>query len=220
VEKDLFHSLMEEYSLFCGVRVTSYCIMSNHFHLAVEVPKPPENLTGHDWLLERLDALTVSYPVASITRKKILKFLEEGAHEQLQELVDGYKALMWDLSSFMKLLKQRFTMRYNKTNDRKGTLWESRFKSTWVEGPGNALTAISTYIDLNPVRAGIVEDPADYMWSSYGKAVQGDVKAMEGIFQEYRDRFGHTRRHGAHRVRGLESTNLYSMRNLAKGLFG
>ena len=180
-EKHLFLSLMEEYSQFCGVRITSYCIMDNHFHLAVEVPKPPENLTGHDWLLERLDVLTVSYPVASDTRKMILKFLADGAHEQLQELVDGYKALMWDLSSFMKLLKQRFTMRYNKAHDRKGTLWESRFKSTLIEGAGDTLATVSAYIELNPVRAGIVDDPAEYAWSSYGKACQGDKKAVEGI---------------------------------------
>lgn len=180
-EKKIFLSLMEEYSQFCGVRVTSYCIMDNHFHLAVEVPKPPENLSGHDWLLERLDILTVSYPVASATRKKILKFIADGADEQLQELVDGYKALMWDLSSFMKLLKQRFTMRYNKAHDRLGTLWESRFKSTLIEGAGDTLATVSAYIELNPVRAGIVEDPAEYAWSSYGKACQGDKKAMEGI---------------------------------------
>ena len=143
-EKNLFLSLMEEYSQFCGVRVISYCVMGNHFHLTVEVPKPPENLTGHDWLLERLDVLTVTYPVASDTRKKITKFLAEGAFDQLQELVDGYKALMWDLSSFMKMLKQRFTMRYNKAHERKGTLWESRFKSTLIEGAGDTLGSIHT----------------------------------------------------------------------------
>jgi putative transposase len=180
-EKNLFLSLMEEYSQFCGVRVISYCVMGNHFHLTVEVPKPPENLTGHDWLLERLDVLTVTYPVASDTRKKITKFLADGAFDQLQELVDGYKALMWDLSSFMKMLKQRFTMRYNKAHERKGTLWESRFKSTLIEGAGDTLGTVSAYIDLNPVRAGIVEDPAKYPWSSYGKACQGDEKAMAGI---------------------------------------
>jgi hypothetical protein len=81
----------------------------------------------------------------------------------------------------MKLLKQRFTVRYNKAHDRKGTLWESRFKSTLIEGAGDTLATVSAYIELNPVRAGIVEDPAEYAWSSYGKACQGDKKALEGI---------------------------------------
>lgn len=180
-EKDQFVSLMQEYAQFCGVKIVSYCIMSNHFHILVEVPKPPEELTGYDWLLQRLDALTVRYPVASEVRQKIIKFLKEGAQDLLQELVEGYKALMWDISSFMQLLKQRFSRLFNKTHDRVGTLWESRFHSTLIEGAGNALSAIAAYIELNPTRAGIVSNPAHYRWSSFGKACQGDAKALEGI---------------------------------------
>lgn len=180
-EKDQFVSLMEEYAHFCGVHIVSYCIMANHFHLLVEVPRPPEALTGYDWLLERLDALTVRYPIAADARQRISKFLEQGALNSLQELVDGYKALMWDISAFMQLLKQRFTRLFNKLHDRVGTLWESRFHSALIEGAGNTLAAIAAYIELNPIRAGIVSDPASYQWSSYGKACQGSVEAMEGI---------------------------------------
>lgn len=181
VEKDQFVAIMEEYAQFCGVNIVSYCIMSNHFHLLVEVPKPPEVLEGHDWLLQRLDALTVKYPIAQEVRQKIAKFLKIGAYDLLQELVDGYKALMWDISSFMKLLKQRFSARFNKAHDRDGTLWESRFHSTLIEGAGSTLAATAAYIELNPLRAGMVSDPANYTWSSYGRACQGDASAMEGI---------------------------------------
>lgn len=179
-EKDHFVALMKEYSQFCGVDVVSYCIMSNHFHLLVEVPKQPEVLAGHDWLLERLDGLTVQYPVARDARQKILKFMKEGALDLVQDLVDGYKALMWDISSFMKLLKQRFSMLFNKTHNRDGTLWESRFHSTLIEGAGTALAAIAAYIELNPIRASVVSDPAEYKWSSYGMACRGDTRSMEG----------------------------------------
>lgn len=180
-EKRRFIALMDEYSQFCGVAIVSYCIMSNHFHILLEVPKPPENLTGHDWLLERLDNLTVSYPIAGGVRQEISRLIGEGNQDLIETVVGKYKALMWDLSAFMKLLKQRFSRVFNLTHDRKGTLWESRFKSTLIGGAGNALLAVAAYIDLNPVRAGIVEDPADYEWSSYGKACRGDTRAMEGI---------------------------------------
>lgn len=106
-EMDQFISLMREYADFCGVHVESYCIMNNHFHLLVGVPKRPEELNGHEWLLERLDGLTVNYPVAKNARQKILKYLKEGAEDLVQALVDSYKALMWDISPFMKLVKQR-----------------------------------------------------------------------------------------------------------------
>ena len=67
-------------------------------------------------------------------------------------------------SWFLRLVKQRFTQWYNKRQGRSGALWEDRFKSVLVEGAGPALSAMAVYIDLNPVRAGIVDDPADYRW--------------------------------------------------------
>jgi hypothetical protein len=67
---------------------------------------------------------------------------------------------------------QRFTCWFNRERGRRGTLWESRFRSVIVED-GLAARTMAAYIDLNPVRAGMVEDPADYRWSSYGEAVGG-----------------------------------------------
>jgi putative transposase len=50
-----------------------------------------------------------------------------------------------------------------------------------VEGAGQALGAMAAYIDLNPVRAGMVEDPKDYRWSGYGAAMAGKRRAKEGL---------------------------------------
>jgi hypothetical protein len=92
---------------------------------------------------------------------------------------------MHDLGQFMKGLLQRFTQWFNARHKRTGTLWEQRFKSVIVES-GTAARTMAAYIDLNPVRAGMVEDPADYRWSSYGEAVGGGrkgngKKAREGL---------------------------------------
>lgn len=43
-------------------------------------------------------------------------------------------------------------------------MWEDRFRSVLVEGRGHALRTMAAYIDLNPVRAGLCEDPKDYRW--------------------------------------------------------
>ncbi|MEP2775665.1 MAG: hypothetical protein ABJZ54_12595 [Luteolibacter sp.] len=51
------------------------------------------------------------------------------------------------------------------------------FKSVIVES-GTAARTMAAYIDLNPVRTGMVEDPAEYRWSSYGEAVGGGGKAI------------------------------------------
>ena len=76
----------------------------------------------------------------------------------------------------MKPLKQCFTRWFNREQDRRGTLWEERFKSVLVED-GHAARVMAAYIDLNPVRAGMVEHPKDYRWSSYGEAVGGKQRA-------------------------------------------
>ena len=93
---------------------------------------------------------------------------------------------MHDLSEFMKTLLQRSTRWFNRTHERSGTLWEERCKSVIVES-GIAARTMATYIDLNPVRAVMVRDPAEYHWCSYGEAVADGAKgngkkAREGPF--------------------------------------
>ena len=80
-------------------------------------------------------------------------------------------ARMGDVSVFMKTLKQRFSIWFNRNHDRFGTLWSERFKSVLVEGEREALGTVAAYIDLNPVRAGLVDDPKDYRFCGYGEAV-------------------------------------------------
>jgi hypothetical protein len=90
-------------------------------------------------------------------------------------------ALMNDVSAFMKLLKQRFTIWFNKTHNRFGTLWAERFKSVLVQPAGRAVRTVAAYIDLNPVRAGLVDDPKDYRFCGYSEAVAGRKIARMGI---------------------------------------
>jgi hypothetical protein len=62
-------------------------------------------------------------------------------------------------------------MYYNQRHNRRGTLWGERFKSVIVEN-GESLINCLAYIDLNPLRAGIVSRPEDYRWNSLGYHVQ------------------------------------------------
>jgi hypothetical protein len=87
---------------------------------------------------------------------------------------------MWDLSAFMQSVKQRFSSWYNSREGRDGFLWSERFKSVLVED-GHAARVMAAYIDLNPVRAGIVQQPEDYRWCGYAEAVAGRRKAREGL---------------------------------------
>jgi putative transposase len=77
------------------------------------------------------------------------------------------------LGQLMKALAARATRYRNRLEGRSGTLWESRYKSSVVQSDAYLL-ACCRYIELNPVRARMVADAADYPWSSY-RARVGDV---------------------------------------------
>ena len=114
---------------------------------------------------------------------------EGGMGEAVAVIHKRFTYRMQDLGEFMKGLLQRFSQWFNRAHARTGTLWEDRFKSVIVED-GVAARTISAYIDLNPVRAGMVADPADYRWSSYGEAIGGGKKgngkkAREGLVRAY-----------------------------------
>jgi len=70
------------------------------------------------------------------------------------------------VSRMMKAIGERYVRAFNKAHKRSGTLWEGRFKSSIVDSQRYLFTCYR-YIELNPVRAGMVSHPAEYPWSSY-----------------------------------------------------
>jgi REP element-mobilizing transposase RayT len=180
-EKEQFVEFMRLYERFCGARVVTYCVMSNHFHVLVEVPQRPVELPDDEALLKRLAAVYRGSGGAGTIRQHLAFLRKEGAHAKAEAYRETFFARMWDVSAFMKLLKQRFTQWFNRTRGRKGTLWEERFKSVLVEGAGTALATMAAYIDMNPVRAGLVSDPKDYRWCGYAAAVAGVKEARVGM---------------------------------------
>jgi REP element-mobilizing transposase RayT len=181
-EREQFVRYMRDYERFCGLRVLAFCVMSNHFHILLEVPSPPEG-RGADWsderLLEHLSDLYSKQQMGAL-RWELEHYRSQNNTGAAEAFRERYFRRMWDLSQFMKTLKQRFTRWFNKRHARKGTLWEERFKSVLVED-GHAARTMAAYIDLNPVRAGMVEDPKDYRWCSYAEAVAGKKRSREGL---------------------------------------
>ncbi len=80
-------------------------------------------------------------------------------------------------AALMKALGQRYVQYFNRTYRRSGTLWEGRFRSCLIQAE-DYLLACQRYIELNPVRAGMVDHPADYPWSSYRANAQGEEDAL------------------------------------------
>ncbi|HHH38327.1 MAG TPA: transposase [Sedimenticola sp.] len=77
------------------------------------------------------------------------------------------------ISQTMKVVGSRYAQYFNRKYQRTGTLWEGRHRASLVQSEKYFLTC-SRYIELNPVRAGIVKRPEEYRWSSYGANAWGD----------------------------------------------
>jgi len=178
--KEILRKQLWQVADYCGVQVLAYAIMSNHFHVLVRVPLKTDAVPDAE-LLRRHAVLHPRPSKLLATRMKLVR-------EQLKTggpLAAAWRkqqlGLMGDISPFMKLFKQRFSIWFNRTHERRGTLWSERFKSVLVEGRGNVLVTMAAYIDLNPVRAGAVDDPKDYRFCGYAEAVKGNKSAQTGI---------------------------------------
>ena len=88
------------------------------------------------------------------------------------------------LSLMMQDLGRRYVRYFNFVHERSGTLWEGRFKSRMVES-SQYLFECYRYIELNPVRAGMVQDPEEYHWSSYASNALGKQSGLITYHPEY-----------------------------------
>jgi len=170
---------------FCGVQVLTYCVMSNHFHVLLRVPERQK--VDDKELMRRYQVLYPKPTKFQADSVKVLTSKLEADSEEAEQLRAKLLARMGDVSEYMKAVKQRFSVWYNRNHQRYGTLWAERFKSVLVEGEGNPLQTMAAYIDLNPVRAGLVEDPKEYRFCGYAEAVASEVEAKKGLVMIWAD---------------------------------
>jgi REP element-mobilizing transposase RayT len=151
VEKDFMLDLIRRYSALYLVELLGFCLMGNHFHLLVKMF--PEYKFSDDDIKNRYvgfygDDRVFSYGQVSSLREKLS-----------------------NLSEFVREIKVGFARYYNRRHNRRGYFWGDRFKSVIVE-KGETLINCLAYIDLNPLRAGLVDRPEEYRWNSLGYHMQ------------------------------------------------
>ncbi len=150
-EKDYLMQHIRHLSSVYFAEILTFCLMGNHFHLVVRMH------TGSKYSDENIKERFIRY------------------HGDKKVLMPGRIPLLkgkWEkLSEFMKEIKQGFSRYYNKKHNRRGFFWCDRFKSVLVEN-GETLINLLAYVDLNPVRAGLVETPDEYRWNGLGRHIQ------------------------------------------------
>lgn len=151
VEKEMLIRLLKKLAGLYTLDLLAWQVMGNHFHLVVFAPAAP--------------------PSPEEAARRFAAFhngrrsLDPGS-PQCQQLAGRLRDISW----FMHDLQQQFASWYNRTRPvrRRGILWGDRFKSVILEG-ATAVWECIKYVELNCVRAGLAQDPADYRFGSWGE---------------------------------------------------
>jgi putative transposase len=151
IERDFLLDLIQRFAALYLVEILGFCLMGNHFHILVRVI-PEYKFTDEDILKRYVDFYGDD------------RIFADG-------LVPSLRLKLSNLSEFMREIKVGFARFYNRRHNRRGYFWGDRFKSVIVEN-GETLINCLAYIDLNPLRAGLVDRPEEYRWNSLGYHVQ------------------------------------------------
>ena len=179
VEKDMLVKQIYKTAEYCGIEVITCAAMINHFHITARVPRKAPLSDAE--LLRRYALLhTGTSKWQMTTAEGIKRILDEGG-DKAAEWRQQQMAMMGDISPFMQLVKQRFSIWFNQTHNRFGTLWAERYKSTLLQDGSKVVLLSAVYTDLNAVRAGLVVDPKDYRHCGYARALAGDRVAQQGL---------------------------------------
>jgi len=157
VEKDYLFQVIKKLSSVYFSEVIGVTVMGTHFHLLTRMHQGKE------------------YSDEEIHRRFLLYYGEGTKKELSKGQIPSYRAKWENLSEYVKDIKQQFSRFYNKRHNRRGFFWAERFKSLIVDN-GETLINCLAYIDLNAVRAGLVEKPEDYRWCSLGYHLQTNNK--------------------------------------------
>ena len=172
-------------SVFC-IDVCAYAIMHNHYHLVLRL--------GNSAHLS--DAEVINRWRALFRGPRLIEqYLQEKQltppeHQTVLDIIAVWRRRLADLSWFMKCLNEPIARQANAEDSCTGHFWESRYKSQALYTPG-ALLACMTYVDLNPVRAGITAAPDEYVYTSLHQRLHPSIgRGLDSAVAEYLQRSG------------------------------
>ena len=185
-ERDEFIDRMRRTAEFCGIELIGWCIMTNHFHILAYLPKPQQ--LDEEEILRRYGMLKGQAAASALsTTFDTWRREGESGENRVKDELDKISDRMYDIGSFMKILKQWVTMEYNRRYSHKGTLWESAYYDRVIGLSSSKIAECLGYIHLNPIRAAASDSFDGYFWSSYTAFVRGNPLAEKGMRFVYGD---------------------------------
>ncbi|MCP4685687.1 MAG: hypothetical protein GY867_09600, partial [bacterium] len=142
---------IKHYSNIYFCEVATFSIMGSHYHFVARFEAP--------WAVEE-EELRV---------RARLMYPSDASQNEIdgwsKEKWERFRQRLFDLSELMRNIQSAFARWYNRKHDRRGRFWADRFRSVHLENEAAVLDCM-LYVELNPVRAGLVERPEDWSGSS------------------------------------------------------
>ena len=185
-------------SYYC--QVGAFSVMGNHWHLVVKM-EAPRKLSRNE--LE--GRLALLHPKK---HKLLARGMTEKDWHRLSER-------LFDVSELMRNIQSAFAMWFNKAFKRSGGLWQDRFKSTLL-GDEQAVLDCMLYVDLNPVRAGLVRRPEEHKGSSLYYREMGGEKDLLMPLKDFLGQETEEEALAEYRSRAYHRGNVPTRKNQAK----
>jgi REP element-mobilizing transposase RayT len=183
-ERNDFIEMMRRAAEFCGIELIGWCIMTNHFHILAYLPQRKE--LSEEEVLRRYGVLKGVKAKEEMVQSFAKWRRQDAAGEKrVEEWLLKIQCRMYDVSSYMKILKQWFTIEYNRRYSHKGTLWEAAYFDKVVSFKDRGVQKCLGYIHLNPIRSAATSQYDGYVWSSYAAFCRGDAVATKGMIIAY-----------------------------------
>ena len=146
-----------------AIDICAYAIMSNHYHLVLRIDRDKARQWTHTQVAEQWARLH-QLPIL-ITRYMRGETSSQAEDRQAETILETWRTRLTDISWFMRGLNEHLARRANQEDGCTGRYWEGRFKSQALLDAGAVLTCMS-YVDLNPLRAGVAATPEDSDFTS------------------------------------------------------
>jgi hypothetical protein len=157
-----------ELSKVFAIDVCAFAVMSNHFHVVLRVEQHKAQSWSEEQVMKQWEKL-YSIPL-------LVEQYKEGTDSvavvlEAKKIIAEWRARLMDISWYMRSLNEHLARRANEEDRCTGRFWEGRYKSQALLDEAAVLTCMS-YVDLNPIRAGLCDTPEESDFTSIQQRIQ------------------------------------------------